>query len=280
MSNQTTFIPPIPPETARLAKSVFGAGNFYIRVGERGEAILERVQFEGTSETGSLNKTSLGLLAMVTFFQFIEGLTDHQALDALRTRIDWKYALHLPLHTPAFQQMALCLLRQRILGDPASQREFQKLFDQLIQLSPPTLKRPEEFESLHLVSTICLMNRLEWAQEGMIRAIQALAISDSAWLRLFALPHWYGRYKHPIPSFDPYASMQQQESLLHETGKDIQYLLEQIHQSGSPEIHELPEIRALERLWGQRMWKWDHPPDNHLSSLEWINCDSCILRSK
>jgi transposase len=32
-------------------------------------------------------------LALVTIMQYAEGLTDRQAADAVRTRIDWKYAL-------------------------------------------------------------------------------------------------------------------------------------------------------------------------------------------
>lgn len=31
-------------------------------------------------------------LALVTVFQFIENLTDRQAADAVRSRLDWKYA--------------------------------------------------------------------------------------------------------------------------------------------------------------------------------------------
>jgi hypothetical protein len=32
-------------------------------------------------------------LALVTVFQFLENLTDRQAADAVRSRLDWKYAL-------------------------------------------------------------------------------------------------------------------------------------------------------------------------------------------
>jgi len=34
-------------------------------------------------------------LALVTLFQFMEGLTDRQAADAVRDRLAWKYALSL-----------------------------------------------------------------------------------------------------------------------------------------------------------------------------------------
>ncbi len=34
--------------------------------------------------------------------QFIEGLSDRQAAEAVRSRIDWKYALSLELTDPGF----------------------------------------------------------------------------------------------------------------------------------------------------------------------------------
>jgi hypothetical protein len=39
-------------------------------------------------------------LALVTVFQFQEGLSERQAAEAVRARIDWKYALSLELTDP------------------------------------------------------------------------------------------------------------------------------------------------------------------------------------
>lgn len=41
-------------------------------------------------------------LALVTLLQFMEALTDRQAADAVRTRLDWKYLLCLELTDPGF----------------------------------------------------------------------------------------------------------------------------------------------------------------------------------
>ena len=41
-------------------------------------------------------------LALITVVQFIEGLPDRQAADAVRGRIDLKYALGLELTDPGF----------------------------------------------------------------------------------------------------------------------------------------------------------------------------------
>jgi hypothetical protein len=39
--------------------------------------------------------------------QFVEGLTDRQAADAVRARLDWKYALGLDLSDPGFDASVL-----------------------------------------------------------------------------------------------------------------------------------------------------------------------------
>lgn len=54
-------------------------------------------------------------LALVTIFQFAESLADRAAADGVRSRIDWKYALGLPLENPGFDATVLVESRQRLL---------------------------------------------------------------------------------------------------------------------------------------------------------------------
>src|SRR3954470_23441068 len=55
-------------------------------------------------------------LALVTVLQFTEGLSDRQAADAVRGRIDWKYALGLELTDPGFDFSVLCEFRARLIA--------------------------------------------------------------------------------------------------------------------------------------------------------------------
>src|SRR5213595_2390906 len=58
-------------------------------------------------------------LALVSVFQFLENLSDRQAAEAVRARIDWKYALSLELDDPGFHFSALTQFRQRLLEGSA-----------------------------------------------------------------------------------------------------------------------------------------------------------------
>ena len=61
-------------------------------------------------------------LALVVVMQYIEGLTDRQAADAVRRCMDWKYALSLDLHDPGFDFTLLHDFRQRLVAHAAGQR--------------------------------------------------------------------------------------------------------------------------------------------------------------
>ena len=54
--------------------------------------------------------------------QYMEGLTDRQAADAVRRCMDWKYVLSLDLHDPGFDFTLLHDFRQRLLAHEAGQR--------------------------------------------------------------------------------------------------------------------------------------------------------------
>lgn len=55
-------------------------------------------------------------LAVVLVLQFVENLTDRQAAEAVRARIDWKYALGLELTDAGFDYSVLSEFRDRLIG--------------------------------------------------------------------------------------------------------------------------------------------------------------------
>ncbi len=68
-------------------------------------------------------------LALVTIMQFAEGLSDRQAADAVRARIDCKYALSLELDDPGFDASVLSEFRTRLLEGGSERLLFDHLLD-------------------------------------------------------------------------------------------------------------------------------------------------------
>jgi transposase len=58
-------------------------------------------------------------LALITVMQFVEGLSDRQAADAVQGRIDFKYALGLELTDPGFDRTVLSEFRARLVAGNA-----------------------------------------------------------------------------------------------------------------------------------------------------------------
>src|SRR4029078_4175908 len=58
-------------------------------------------------------------LTLVLVLQFAEGLSDRQAADAVRGRIDWKYALGLEVTDTGFDHSVLCQFRERLVAGKA-----------------------------------------------------------------------------------------------------------------------------------------------------------------
>jgi len=273
---QTNEILSIPNETVRAARAVFSRKNFYIRVGEQLEFILKDIQQESLSDLPKTSRAGGALLPLTTFFQFVEGLTDLQAMDAVRTRIDWKYALHLPVNTLSFRENSLCEFRQKIIHDRASQCEFQKMVDRMITLNPPYHQTGQNFEILAMICSICSVNTMNWALDSMQAALGALASHFPEWLRQVAQPHWYWRFNQLAPLPYPVPSMRQQELSMEKLGADIHHLLEEVQRSNSREIKELRELKTLRQIWERQF------ENEQTITSAWggksirINCDSCI----
>jgi len=73
-------------------------------------------------------------LALVTVLQFAEGLSDRQAADAVRSRIDWQYVLGLDLTAPGFDHTVLREFRARLVTGAAE----PLLLDTLLTLAQST----------------------------------------------------------------------------------------------------------------------------------------------
>ncbi len=103
-------------ETARVAHAAFPQDNLYMRMRDEIGAIYEDGAFASLFSTRGQPAEASWRLALVTIMQYTEGLSDRQAADAVRSRIDWKYALNLELTDPGFDSTVLCEFRACLLA--------------------------------------------------------------------------------------------------------------------------------------------------------------------
>ncbi len=101
----------VPEGTARVAHAAFPKGNLYLMLRDELGPIYEDRAFAALFATRGRPAIAPAQLALVTVLQFAEGLSDKQAADAVRARIDWKYVLSLELEDPGFDASVLKALR-------------------------------------------------------------------------------------------------------------------------------------------------------------------------
>src|SRR5580700_2848959 len=116
MSVQPGPWPEVPPATARVARAAFRKGTLAMRARDLLGAWCEDADFASAYGVRGRPGISPAQLAVVTVLQFAENLTDRQAADAVRGRLDWKYCLGLVLEDEGFDFSVLSEFRSRLLA--------------------------------------------------------------------------------------------------------------------------------------------------------------------
>jgi len=153
---------PVPEETARVARAAFPKGNVYVAMRDRLNLWYQDSAFAPLFQSrGSHPAESPGRLALLTVMQFAERLSDLQVAEAVRSHIDWKYALGLELADPGFHHEVLGDFRQRLA---AGGIERQLLDDMLRRFQEQGLlktRRKRRVDSTHVLAAIEELNRLQ-----------------------------------------------------------------------------------------------------------------------
>jgi hypothetical protein len=252
--NRTTF-PPIPIETAQAARAVFGRSNFYLTTGDQANLLLEGLVFDDSLGHLQMTPRSLSLLYLITIFQFVETLPDRLASDALRVRVDWKYALHLPLNYPGLQGGVLCEFRHWLLVEPVHQQYLQMLLSRFSDISDFPGTGASGHEASQVITSVCLFSRLAHIWAVLNHTMQILAAQNPEWLLANSQPHWFERYGHPNKNLDLRTGALKIITQAQAIGADGAYLLAAISKAGVSELEHLNEVLELRHVW-QEQFEW------------------------
>lgn len=119
----------VPDQTARVARAAFPKGNPLLTARDGLGTLFRDADFVDLYPDVGQPASAPWRLALVTVFQFAENLTDRQAADAVRSRIDWKYALSLELEDAGFDFSVLSEFRGRLLSGGAEERLLDRMLD-------------------------------------------------------------------------------------------------------------------------------------------------------
>lgn len=241
----------MPEETARIGNQLLASESPYRLVGEqlyakyRDEDFVDLYPAEGQPGLSPVD------LAFVTAFQYMEDLADRAAAEAVRLRLDWKYALHLPLEDAGFNFSVLSEYRARLVQHQAEGRVFEALLGDLQELGLLKRRGRQRTDSLAVLTRVRYLNRLELVVETLRVALRALLASDPEWTRATVAPTWEARYGERCVA--ERLSDAERTVLQNETGRDGQWLLERLAAPGTPaHLTRLPEVQVLRTVWEQQ----------------------------
>lgn len=251
----------IPEETRRVARAAFPKGNPYMRLRDEMGSLYEDEAFAPLFSNMGQPALAPWRLAWVTVMQFAEGLTDRQAADAVRARIDWKYVLGLALDDPGFNYSVLSEFRGRLLAHEKEYLLLALLLDRAKAQGWVKAGGRQRTDSTHILAAIQRLNRVELVGQTLQHALNEIARCAPAWLKEHTPLEWWDRYAKKLDDYRLPKTETARRELAEVIGRDGLQLLRMVHQADAPpELATLEAIQILEQVW-QQQYEYDDPND-------------------
>jgi transposase len=243
----------VPEMTARVVRAAFPKGTLAVRIREALGPLFADEDFAAAFPRRGRPAASPGALALVSVLQFAEGLSDRQAADQVRARMDWKFLLGLELDDPGFDFTVLGDFRDRLIRHGMEEKVLEAV---LARLSGAGLLRAggrQRTDSTHVLASVRTLNRMEFVGETLRAALEALAAAAPGWLSGLIGPEWADRYGARVDSYRFPKGEDARARWLGQVGGDGFTLLDAVTAPGAPEwLRQVPAVVTLRRAWDQQ----------------------------
>ncbi len=245
-------IGPIPAETARIARAANPKGTLAMWLRDGLGAIYTDEEFADLYPERGQPALAPWRLAVVTLLQYAEDLTDRQAAEAVRERLDWKYLLGLELSDPGFDASVLAEWRQRLLAQGAEQRLLDKLLQVCRERGWLKAGGKMRTDATHVLAAVRSLHHLETVGETLRATLEELAEVAPDWLVSWLPEEWFKRYEGRMDSRRLPKKEQERRQLAEQIGRDGVQLLKALAQADVPAAaRELESVQVLHLVWPQ-----------------------------
>jgi len=251
MSLQWQLSREVPEDMAAIGRVILSEGNPYRQIGDRFDELFpeESVFAPMYAETGRGVISPL-LLSLVTVFQMLEKVPDRTAAEMVSTRLDWKYALHLPLLYTGFHFTDLYAFRVRLLEHGQERLLFDQILAKLKALGLIKARGKMRTDSTHLLAVVHRLTQLELVTECLRVALVAATEVAAPWCEQ-ALPQTF-REAYSQRQWEYGLSDSEVKARLGRAGKDGFWFLAQVEQSAPAVVRQLPEVDRLRQVLEQQ----------------------------
>ena len=176
-------------------------------------------------------------------------MSDRQAAEAVRTRIDWKYALGLELTDPGFDFSVLSEFRTRLLTGNHEEQILNILLARLKERGWLERGGKQRTDSTHILAAIRNLNRLESVGEPLRATLNDLATVAPNWLGEWVPSDWFDRYSRAIEEYRLPKGIPARQAYAETIGRDGMQLLSAIYDDGPDWLRQIPSVDILRQTW-------------------------------
>lgn len=252
MSLQARKLGEVPDETARVARAAFPKGSLAMRIRDELGELFSDADFAGLYPARGKPAWSPGRLTLVSVMQFAEGLSDRQAADAVRGRLDWKYLLALELTDPGFDHSVLTEFRDRLIAGDAGMQVLDRLLQTAAERGLLKAGGRARTDSTIVLAAARKINGLVRLGETLRAALNTLAAEEPEWLAGQIPSEWFDRYGARFEDTRLPKGQAKQNELIEQIGTDGMSLLKALHRPSAPTSLRLsPVVQTLRQMWIQ-----------------------------
>jgi len=248
----------IPVEIRAWGEATLEADNVYRLIGERISAVVSEADFAGIYSAIGRPAISPVVLALIIVFQARERVGDRGAAELAVRRLDWLYALHLPLTWGGFHPTDLTHFRERLIAHAAEGLIFDKVLGLARALGFLKQVRMQRSDSTHIISYTEKLGRLELVCETLRLALETIERAAPAWRARVIPEAFVTTYGTRRATWQVSADAMAHEQV--RVGQDGLWLLAQLDQDAPRELLEQAAIVTLRTVWAQQFTQ--SPDDN------------------
>jgi transposase len=191
----------IPPETVRVARAAFPKGTVVTRLRDEFRELYCDADLGRFYPKRGQPTLAPWRLALVTVLQFLEQLSDRQAAEAVRSRIDWKYALGLELTDAGFHFSVLTEFRTRLVVGQSQHLLLDTMLERFKERGLVKARGKQRTDSTYVLAAVRDLHFLELVAETLRATLDDLAAVVPEWLRGIVQPAWSERYAHRVENY-------------------------------------------------------------------------------
>src|SRR3954471_20123664 len=242
----------VPSLTAQVARASNPGGTTAIWVRDRLDGLWRDEEFADWYPRDGRPGLSPAQLATVCVLQFLLGLSDRQAAEAVRCRIDFKYAMAMELDDSGFHHSVLADFRHRLAEGDRADRLLDLALARLKEAGLVRERTTQRTDSTHVLAAVRDLTRLELITEAVRAALEEVARIAGHVLEGLVGDEWGRRYGRQVRLGK---NPTRPKTRMNQAGADARLLLEHLA-ARFPDLLRGSQAEALRQVLAQNYY-WD-----------------------